>query len=596
MRPGRFVRVLFGALALTTLVAACDMRVRVRDPQEPKRNPWTGKVEACKNPGDPGCAPAGPALASEPPVLGEPKAFEPPAPIAFQTAGGIRVLLLERREVPLVSATFVVGTGAASDPVDKPGLASLTFDMMDEGAGTRDALALSNAVLDLGATLSTAASYDGGFAAVSSLKSKFPEAFSILCDVVARPKLGPKDYGRVMGLWKNALKKRGDEPTAVASLVANRLLYGAEAPYGHPASGTLTAADRMTLDDVKRFYATHVTPEDLTLVVVGQITRPEIEALLEKNLASMKPRPKDAPPLVLPGTKQTVKPRAERPQIAVVDKKDAVQTVILVAGEGTRVADEDAPLASLVNVALGGSFTSRLNQNLREAKGWTYGVRSGFSEVRGNGLFTVRTSVETPVTGKAVAEIMRELRAFADKGLTPEEFTKIRAQDRADLVEMYETTASTASRYASLSSLGLPPSRDAAASRLRQRATLPELNAVAKRRFDPDGATIVVVGDRKAITEQLAEVGLTNLAFFDSEGKSLDPAVPKDKPAAPKEKPATPPKKPEAQKPAEKKPGTPPPAKPTEKKPPTGSTPPERKPASTAKPATPPAPAPPPKK
>ncbi len=512
------------AVVLGVLAAGCDFGIRLSgSPTAPAVASAPGK----RAKPSPTAVAAADDLGPKP-TLGAPKTFEPAAPQVFQGPNGITVWLVERPAIPLVTAAFVVPYGSASDPADRPGTMHLVADMLDEGAGKRGALELSDAVAALGASLSVYATADGSFAQVSSLRGKFDDAFAILADVVARPKLDVKEFARVKKLWKNGLKKRADEPTAVANVVASSVLYDQKAPYGHPTSGLLSKADLLDLGALRGTYERTWRPDRATLVVVGQINKSQVEALLATHLGSWK-QPGEA----LPAPKLTTV-LAERPRLVLVDRPKAVQTVILVARDGIVASDERAPSLSLINAALGGSFTSRLNLNLREEKGWTYGVGSVFQATRGQGTFYVKTEVEAGQTGPSVKEILGELSKMSASGLTPDELGKVKALDRGDLVETYETASGSASRLAQLVSIGLPPGYDASASRVRQGASLDDLTRLAKAHLDPAGFTIVLVGDRENVTKQIADLGLGEPVLYSVEGQSL--GAPKKKADPPKKK------------------------------------------------------------
>jgi zinc protease len=262
---------LFALVVIVLLAAGCDYGVRLSGTP-----PTQPVASAGPKPAGTGTAAAGADPLGPKPSLAAPKPFAPAAPQVFQGPNGITVWLVERPDLPLVTATFIVPYGSASDPPYRPGTMYLLADMLDEGAGQRGALELSDAVSALGASLSVYASADGSFAQVSSLKGKFDDAFAILADVVARPKLDTNEFGRVKKLWKNALKKRADEPNAVASVVTAAVLYDQRTPYGHPTSGLLSKADLIDLGALKGAYEKTWRPDRATLVVVGQITRAEI--------------------------------------------------------------------------------------------------------------------------------------------------------------------------------------------------------------------------------------------------------------------------------------------------------------------------------
>ena len=452
-----------------------------------------------------------PAAAPDPlgakPTLAPPKPFDPPAPQVFTAANGMTVWLLERRALPLVAVTLAIPTGSAADPREVQGLAWITANMLDEGAGARTAVQISTAIDDLGGSLATGASADGSFANLSVLKKNFGAAFKIFSDVIARPKLDAREWKRVSDLWKNDLKKRASDADEVARVVAPAALFGSDTPYGQPVDGRTATAAKIALATVKSFYSSAWRPDQATLVVAGDITKEEVLAAIADGALSSWKAPKTAKrEAIVPPPP----PAVGALRVVLVDRPtDAAQAVLVVVRDGVAASDPKAPLLGLVNTALGGSFTSRLNQNLREEHGWTYGAGSRFGETRGVGSFTARASVVTEATGPALEQMLLELNKMATSGLSDDEVAKVLAQDRADLVQGYEGVGGIAARLAKLSMLGLPPDFDAAASRASQQATRARLAELASA-VDPKAATIVIVGPRAAVLPQLARIKLPN--------------------------------------------------------------------------------------
>ncbi len=502
------------ALPLLASLLACGSTLLPAGPPQPVPPPPLPVV----------AAPPPPDPLAERPALPPARPFEPAAAEVFTTKNGLTVWLVERHALPIVSVTLTVPAGSAEDPKGQAGLAHITADLLDEGAGTRGALDLSSAVNDLGATLSTGAGLDGSVVTLTSLKKNLDPAFALFADVVARPRFEPKEWRRASELWHNALRKRADDPQSVARLVTAAAFYGPGTPYGHPTDGLLADARGIDLGAVKGFYSTHWRPERAVLVVAGDVTRAEVTALCEKGLGAWKAAPE---PRKAAATSAPPAP-SNRPRLVLVDRADAPQAVIAVARAGVAAGDPSGPLLDLVNTALGGSFTSRLNQSLREDHGWTYGVRSAFNEARRAGTFVVRAAVQTQHTGDALKETLAELRKMAGAGLTDDELGKVRAQDRAELVQQYETVAGVSRRLGSLALLGLPPAFDATASRARQAATLADLGALAKAWVDPGEAIVVVVGPRAEVGPQLESLGLGAPAWWDAEGRPVaDPSSPR---------------------------------------------------------------------
>jgi len=449
------------------------------------------------------------------PEVGPAKPFTPPAVDTFKTKNGLTVWLVERHGLPLVSVSLVLSGGSAADPPDKPGLTHITTDMLDEGAGTRSAVDVSSAINDLGASLSLGTANDASVASLTVLKNNFSAAFGIFSDVIARPRFEEKEWKRVSELWKNELAKRPDDPMEVSRVVNAAVLYGPGTAYGHPSDGLLEGAQKIDLETVKRFYTENYSPDRAVLVVAGDITKEEVTAAVDTQLGAWQPSAagaKSAP---------TSPPRAasERPKIVLVDRPGAPQSVIAVVREGVAASDPDSPRLDLINTALGGGFTSRLNQNLREEHHWAYGAGSAFQEMRGKAGFYALASVETPATGDALKEMLSELKKMAEAGPTPEEVSKAKAQDLAELMQTYETASGTSRRLAGLARLGLDPKHDLDASQSRQAATLEDLVALAKKYVDPASATIVVVGPQTEVMPQLTTLGLGEPAIWDPEGK-----------------------------------------------------------------------------
>jgi predicted Zn-dependent peptidase len=513
------IRRTLGLVVLAAL-AGCDPTTDVAP--APTVAPTTAPTTSSSAPSDP---------LGEKPTLAPPKAFTPPAPEVFKTPNGITVWLLERHTLPMVSISVAVPSGSAQDPADLPGLAHITADMLDEGAGERSAVELSSAVNDLGATLSVGNTVDGSFASLTVLKKNYGPAFAILADVVARPRFDPKEWKRVSELWQNDLRKRGDDAAAVSRVVTSAVLYGPDSPYGHPSDGLQRGAQKVTLDTAKEFYGAHWRPERAVLVVAGDVTKAEITQAVTASLDSWKgvddPAAK-AP--AAPPANVTIAPPPGGPKqrLVLVDRPGAPQSVIAVVRDGVSASDPKLARLELINTALGGSFTSRLNQNLREDKAWSYGARSGFTESRGQGAFVARAAVLTDKTGPALKETLKELQDMAKSGLKPEELLKVHAQDRADLVQTYETVNGVTGRLAMLAMLGLPPSFDVTASRVRQTATLQELAPLAQAHCDPAGAILVIVGPRAEVAPQLVELGLTP-EMWDTEGMPLATIAPAGK-------------------------------------------------------------------
>jgi len=473
-------------------------------------------------PPEPPPDPLGPMPITSPAPL-----FVPPQPEVFTAKNGVTVWLLERHSLPYVSVTLTVPSGSSSDPKGQGGLAMITADMLDEGAGSRGAIELSRAIDALGASLETNANSDEGRVSLNVLKKNLTPAFGIFADVIARPRFEPVEWRRVHEIVENELTERQSEPDEVAKVTVRAVLYGPDHPYGHPVEGTLASAKKWTLADVQRFYKDAWRPDRAVLVAVGDVTRAELTSLIDASLGAWHPASKAPPP-------PPVAPPAATgpwPKLVLVDRPDAPQSVIAVARPGVAASDTTAPVVQRANVALGGLFTSRLNQDLREEHGYSYGAYSRLSYTRGVGALMATSSVITEKTADALKALLGDLDAFARNGLTDAEVDKTRSQSRAELVETFEGVDRAAAQLALDASLGLGPDFQRVSAGRKDLAPKTELDALAKAHFDPSSAVVVVVGPRAKLEGPLQALGYRDIELRDAEGNRIATAPPPPRPA-----------------------------------------------------------------
>ncbi|HXX66606.1 MAG TPA: pitrilysin family protein [Polyangiaceae bacterium] len=451
-------------------------------------------------------------LGPRPEIL-PPPAFAPPSPEVFKTAQGITIWLFERHQAPIVSCDLTVPTGASSDPKGKAGLTYATAAMLDEGAGKRGALELARALDELGARLGTDTNADASFVSLTVLKKNLSKAFLLFADVVTRPRFEPAEFTRVKDLWTNELREREKDPDATARVVYRAALFGVDHPYGHPWDGTPQSAKAIGLDDVKRLYPTIWRPDRATVVCAGDVVRQELATAFDEAFGAWKAPPGAPPAPVVPPP-----PRGPWPRVVLVDRPDAPQSVIAALKPGLAAADPRQPVLWRVNDAIGGSFSSRLNQDLREGRGYTYGARSRYSISRGPGQVVSWANVVTDKTGDALKAMLADLGTFASGGLNEDEVERTRWQARGELVGVYESVEAIAGHLAANASLGLPPDWEAQATQKRDAAGKPELDALARQFYDPTDAIIVVVGPRSRIQPMIETAGLPAAEIRDAEG------------------------------------------------------------------------------
>ncbi len=503
MRRPRFAAA-GAALLAASLSCAHPAAPPAPPPTAPAATPQPAGLASAASPADP----LGPR-----PVPPPPAAFVPPSPAVFSTPRGLTVWLLERRGVPVVACEMAVPAGAASDPRDKAGLARATVKMLQEGAGTRGALDLARALDGLGVRLRTDADSDASFVSMAVLKRHLREAFALFADVVARPRFEAGELARMKGLWADELLERDEDAEATARVVSRVALFGSEHPYGHPVEGFAATVRSFAVEDLRRFYAAEWRPDRATLVCAGDVGRDELAPMVDEAFAAWR-----APSTPAPASPAPAAPRGPRPKLVLVDRPDAPQSIVAVVRPGPPASSPDAPALARVDDAIGGSFTSRLNEDLREKQGLTYGASTRVSASRGQGVVVAWSAAAADKTGEALASMLVDLRQFAAGGLTPEEVERTRSQARTALIDAYESAEGIAELLAADAALGLGPEHEAAAARARDEATPAQLAELARRWFAPQDALLVVVGPRARVQPQLEKAGLPAPQLRDASG------------------------------------------------------------------------------
>ena len=450
------------------------------------------------------------------PELSQANTFAPPPPQSAQLANGMKLLVWPRPELPLVSAVIAFKPGGALEPLDKAGESSLLASMLVEGAGQRDSLAFADAAQLLGADISADADHESFTASLNVLKRNLEPAAGLLADALRRPRFAPDAWERVHRLHLEELAQQEDEPAAVAATVSLRSLYGRDHPYGMPVDGTPETAKRITLDDVKAQHANLLRPETATLLLAGDITLDQAKALFDKLLGDWKstgPAPTPIPVgKLLPATKG---------RVVIVNRPDAVQTMVQVIMPAQPFADPQRVTYNVLNTIIGGSFTSRLNQNLREDKGYTYGARSRFNMEISTGFFTARAAVRADVTGAALREMLMELERTAGGDVSPEETAKAVETIRTSTVQGFASLRSILASAADLTVAGLPFETIAKDMASLQKIHESDLNQLAGSALPLQQSIIVLVGDRQRILSDLSSLELPTPIEVDVYGEPL---------------------------------------------------------------------------
>ncbi len=338
------------------------------------------------------------------PKPGPNPAFTLPPVVRRTLSNGMEVLIVEHKELPIVNMNLVVKMGAAGDPATQAGLASLTADMLDEGTKTRSALDISDQLAFIGSSLFVGSGWDSTTASMTTLTRHLDRALDIYADVVTNPAFADKELARLRDTRFTNFKQRRDDPGSIADIVYASQLYGRTHPYGHPLTGDEESIRTIALADVRKFYETFYRPNNSSLIVVGDVTPDTLLPKLERAFAKWEKGH-------IPAVDVTGAPVArDKATLYVVDRPGSAQSVILAGHVGVPRSNPDFFPLLVMNTLLGGQFTSRINMNLREEKGYTYGARSAFDWRRGAGPFFVSAPVQTAVTKESLVEVMKELR------------------------------------------------------------------------------------------------------------------------------------------------------------------------------------------
>ena len=454
-----------------------------------------------------------PPQMSAQPAVGTLPPLRTPETIQLTLGNGLEVVAIARAVAPIVSLSLMVRSGADTDPAGREGLASSTAEMLDEGAGTRSALEVAEDLEQLGADLYVGAGRDGSQLTLQVPSKELARALAVAADVVIRPRLAPEDWARVQHDRVTALAQRRDQPESVANLVSDRTLFGEGHPYGHPVDGLERSLGQMSTEDIRRFHQQMWRPNNATLVVAGDFDPATLPAELERAFGAWQPQA-IAPSRATP-------PFPALPRLVLIDRPGAPQSIIRIVGPGEVRTSPDRPALGALNAILGGSFTSRLNFNLREQKGYTYGAGSSFGFYRRAGSFTARAAVFTEVTAPAVSEFLREIAAIREAPVTPTELTKARATLLGRVAEGLSTSGGIAAQYAELRLYGLGVDAPARFVAALESAEAVDLQRLAQRHLDPERMAIVIVGDRAVIEKPLLALGLPAPLLRDPDGAAL---------------------------------------------------------------------------
>ena len=429
-------------------------------------------------------------------------AFQPPKPHAFTLANGLQVWHFDRPGLPLFTASLSLPGGAQVTNREDAGLASMAATMLMEGAGGRDAAAFSDALDLLGASMGTSAGFDSTSISLSGLTKNADASFALLKDVLTKANLEKASFDHQQRLAAQSLRQTVELAPELARRAASEVFYGAADPAAWPMSGYPETIGNLTVEKVRAYHETYHGPLGGVLLLAGDMRNEAAQALVEKHLSdwqqTKRRRNLEAKPVARP----------EALKLYIVDRPDAAQTVVRFMFPGVAFDDEARVGLDVLNTLFGGSFTSRLNANLREKHGFTYGASSRFLSGHHRGTFLAASSVQTEVTARALEEFFAEFKRVKEDTVTEAEARKARSSEEAGSVQAFGTLGGTIGAYGAYARYGLPAARLEADIEAARAITVADLNRLAKAHVAAPGGVLVLVGCAKRIRAQIGDLPL----------------------------------------------------------------------------------------
>ncbi len=434
-------------------------------------------------------------------------------------SNGLKIIFAERHEIPVIDFRLLVDAGFAADQFAAPGLASLALEMIDEGTDKRSALEISEALDSLGANLGTGSTLDTSTVSLSALKENLDPSLEIYADVILNPSFPQSELDRLKKQRLAQIRQEKSRPVTTALRLLPALLYGDDHAYGNPltGSGTEESVQAVTREQLEKFHATWFQPGNATLIIVGDTSLDEIRSKLDTHLGTWKTKGQ------VPKKNIAKVGSPEKRTVYLVDKPGALQSVIIAGLLAPPTNNPDEIAIETMNSILGGSFTSRLNMNLREDKHWAYGAGSFMIDARGQRAYFAYAPVQTDKTKESIAEMNKELQEIlGDRPATSEELDKSKKNQTLRLPGRFETKSALVSALSEIVTFGLPENYyETYAGKVRA-LNLDDITAAANQVIQPDRTIWVVVGDLAKTQKGIDELGLGQMRRLSADGKLLE--------------------------------------------------------------------------
>jgi zinc protease len=450
---------------------------------------------------------------TKPPELGPPPRVTLPPIVTRQFPNGLKLLIVEQHELPLADFALVLASGSTADPVGKPGVANLVSAMLREGTTTRRSLEIADQTAFLGINLVPVSSWESSTLRLHTPTAQLDSALALFADVALHPSFPASEFERIRKQRLTELLQLRDQGPAIANIAFPAIVYGTAHPYGIAAIGTEASVKSLTAADLQAYYEASFTPNNATLIVVGDVTPAQIEQKINDLFGSW--QRKDVPQLSYGEPSKTT-----TTTIYLIDKPGAAQSSFRIGAVGVPRSTSDYFALTVMNTILGGSFSSRLNQNLREARGYTYGAGSEFDMRRAAGPFLAYAEIVTAKSDSALLEFMKELNGIR-QAVPAAELSRAKRYLQLQLPGNFETTREIADALEPVALYGLPLDYYNNYVQSIEGVTQADVARVAQQYINPGSLAIVIVGDRKTIEAGLRAVNLGPVAIRDIAGQPI---------------------------------------------------------------------------
>ena len=450
---------------------------------------------------------------SKPPELGPPPRVSLPPIITRQLPNGLKLLIVEQHELPLADFVLLVGSGTTSDSAGKPGITNLTSAMLGEGTTTRKSLEIADQIAFLGIRVFSLSSWESSTLSLHTPTAQLDSSLALFADLALHPSFPANEFERIRKNRLTELLQLRDQGPAIANIAFPAIVYGKVHPYGAPAKGTEASVASLTTADLQSYYQTNFRPNNATLIIVGDVNPAQIEQKISGLFGGWQRG--DVPQL-----NYGEPPKSATTTIYLIDKPGAAQSSFRIGEVGVPRSTKDYFALTVMNTILGGSFSSRLMQNLRETRGYTYGASSEFDMRRAAGPFLASAEIVAAKSDSALLEFMKELNAIR-QSVPASELSRAKRYLQLQQPGNFETTQDIAFQMLPVALYGLPLDYYNNYVQNIEAVTAADVARVAQQYINPGSLAIVIVGDRKNIEQGLKATNVGAVVIRDMSGQPI---------------------------------------------------------------------------